>query len=671
MRVLRWFGIAVALLLVALTLFVLFGLNALKGPVSRAVSNATGRELIIEGDLKAVWSWKHPRFRVERVTFANPDWASEDYMFYADAIEAELSVLPLLTGKVVLPAVHLQKPEVYLEVAEDGARNWILSSRKEEQKEGSRFYVKALTFDDAYLKYLDPRRGMDLAAELATRPEGVAFEASGRYNGMPAQFAGQGGHVMGLKEATEPYPLKAQAKIGDTQLAAEGRVTNIAELGELDLHIQLSGRTMSDLYDIINIAFPETRPYSTSGRLFRGKGVVRYEEFSGKVGESDLAGTLEVRTAGVKRPYMKGELVSKVLNLADLGPVVGTGQPRDDGLLPDMPFDPERWGSVDADVKIRAGTIKRPKALPIEKLATRIVMNEKVLTLDPLEFGVAGGRIVGPVKLDGQKDPIQADVRMRVQDLELAKLMPTLKAGQNSVGAVSGLAELTGRGYSVGEMLGSANGKIGVFVDEGQVSKFLMELVAIDVWGIAKTKMKGDEPIGIRCAIVDLNVEKGVARTNAFVFDTSIVNVDGSGTVNLKTEEMDITLRPTPKERSIASLNSPLYIKGTFTEPKVGPDMGKVAAKGVGAIVMGVLNPILSVLPLLKEGRDKDSNCVQLIAEASKSRQQVAREAKSAAAGGSAPKAPAAQTKEPPSSKEMRAQEEARDERTQQPTSQP
>jgi uncharacterized protein involved in outer membrane biogenesis len=279
------------------------------------------------------------------------------------------------------------------------------------------------------------------------------------------------------------------------------------------------------------------------------------------------------------------------------------------------------------------------------------------------------------VKLDGQKDPIQADAKLRVQDLELAKLMPTLKAGQNSIGAVSGLAELSGRGYSVGEMLGSANGKIGVFIDEGEVSKFLMELVAIDVWGIAKTKLKGDEPIGIRCAIVDLLVEKGVARTNAFVFDTSIVNVDGSGSVNLKTEEMDITLRPTPKERSVASLNSPLYIRGTFSEPKVGPDVGRVAAKGVGAIVMGALSPILSVLPLMKEGKEKDSNCVQLIAEASKSK-GTARAAetgttsgRSAAVGATAPKASG---KEPPSGKEMRKEEEARpDERKQAPASQP
>jgi uncharacterized protein involved in outer membrane biogenesis len=114
MRVLKWVGGFVLVLLVALALFIVFGLNQLRGPITRAVSNATGRELLIEGNLKPVWNWVHPRFRAEKVTFANPDWATEDYMFRAEAVEATVSLLPLLAGRVVLPEVHLVRPEVNL-----------------------------------------------------------------------------------------------------------------------------------------------------------------------------------------------------------------------------------------------------------------------------------------------------------------------------------------------------------------------------------------------------------------------------------------------------------------------------------------------------------------------------------------------------------------------------
>mgnify|MGYP006148106243 CR=1 FL=1 len=94
----KWTAGLVLVLLVALALLVAFGMNLLKGPLTRAVSEATGRELVIEGDLKTLWSWTHPRFRVEQVSFANADWAREDFVFTAEAMEASVRLLPLLRG---------------------------------------------------------------------------------------------------------------------------------------------------------------------------------------------------------------------------------------------------------------------------------------------------------------------------------------------------------------------------------------------------------------------------------------------------------------------------------------------------------------------------------------------------------------------------------------------
>jgi uncharacterized protein involved in outer membrane biogenesis len=203
-----------------------------------------------------------------------------------------------------------------------------------------------------------------------------------------------------------------------------------------------------------------------------------------------------------------------------------------------------------------------------------------------------------------------------VQNLKLAQLFPTIKENKASVGDMGGLLELKATGNSVGALLGGADGKIGLFIDGGQISQFLMEIVALDLWNAARVKLTGDKPIAIRCAIADFAVKDGLMRTNAFVFDTAVVNVEGGGVVNLKTEEMDLMFNPKPKASSLASLNSPLYLRGTFGEPQVSPDLGRIAAKGLGAIVMGALNPLLAVVPLLKEGKDEDSPCGKLIAEA-------------------------------------------------------
>src|SRR3954449_9845377 len=167
MRILKWTGGIVLALLVALVLFIAFGLSTLKGPITRAVSNATGRELVIDGRLKPVWSWVHPRFRAEKVSFANADWASDQLMFQADAVEASVELLPLLVGRVVLPEVHLNRPIVNIEIDEDGRKNWIL--KEQDQREGSsRVSIHALTFDQAALHYLDDERDTDLQVAMST-----------------------------------------------------------------------------------------------------------------------------------------------------------------------------------------------------------------------------------------------------------------------------------------------------------------------------------------------------------------------------------------------------------------------------------------------------------------------------------------------------------------------
>jgi AsmA protein len=274
-------------------------------------------------------------------------------------------------------------------------------------------------------------------------------------------------------------------------------------------------------------------------------------------------------------------------------------------------------------------------------------MKDRVLTLNPLEFGIAGGKLAGPVKLDGSKDTIRVDVRMRVHKLQLAQLFPTIKENQASVGNIGGLVELAGTGNSVARMLGSSTGKIGFFMDGGQISEFMMQLAALDLWNAARVKLKGGGLVDIRCAVADFSVKKGVMDTNAFVFDTKVVLIEGGGTINLNTEEMDLKLNPKPKDSSLASLNSPLYVRGTFGEPKPSPDLGKLAAKGVGAIVMGIVNPLLAVLPLLKEGKEEQSPCYQLIAQATASKKQQAAKAatgsssgQSAASGATAPRPP-------------------------------
>ena len=625
-----------ALFVAAALLIAIFGgLNLLRGPISRITLEKTGRELRIEGSLRPVWSWIHPRIRAEKVSFANPPWAKEKFLLQADAVELTMSVLPLAIGRVVLPEVHLEHPAVDLEQDADGRKNWVLDEKPHEE---SRVHIRRLTLDRGELLFDDAMRDISLRAQLETDATGIRFSAKGKYGGLPMTAAGHSGPVLALRGADgEPFPLEGEAKIGDTTIKVDGRITELVGLAGLDMRIELRGKSMDQLYNVIHVAFPSTSPYVTSGHLVRDDGVVAYENFTGKVGESDLAGTLRVDTNG-ERPVMTGDLKSTVLDLADLGPIVGTGRSRKSGVLPDAPFDAKRWKSVNADVKLQAGTLRRPEQLPLENLSTRIRMQDAVLTLDPLEFGTAGGRLAGTIRLDGRGESIKGDADIRVQKLQLAKLFPTVDITRASAGNLSGAIQLSGTGNSVARLLGSSNGKVGLFMSGGRVSELVMEMVAIDLWGVTKVKLRGDRQVAIRCVAGDFGVRNGVMETNALVFDTSDVNVSGSGEIDLKNERLDLTLEPQPKDPSLVSLRSPIFIRGSFSRPKVGVDVKGIAAKGVGAAVLAIVNPLLAVLPLINEGEGKDSDCAQLFAELSPASRKAARTEGEAAAGSGRPK---------------------------------
>lgn len=612
MRFVKWtIGLFLALIAAAVLTVGFSGLNALRGPIERVTAEKTGRELRIEGDLRPVWSWVHPRIRAERLSFTNPDWARERYLLKADAAEITLSVLPLLRGLVVLPDVHLERPVVALEVDAQGRKSWVLDERPHQE---SRVHIRQLTLDEGELVYDDAQRDMHLTSKLATDETGVRFSTAGKYHGLATVASGHSGPVLALRSNSgEPFPVKAEARIGDTSIHVDGNITELIGLAGLDMAVRFSGKSMDELYKVIHVPFPTTSVYSTSGRLVRTDHLVRYERFTGKVGDSDLAGTLQVDLGG-ERPSMQGEVHSKVLDLADLGPVVGTHQPRKSGVLPDAPFDASRWRHMDADVQVRAGTLRRPEQLPLDNLSTRIRMQSGVLTLDPLEFGTAGGKLAGTIKLDGREETIRGQARIRVQSLKLAKLFPTVKITRASVGDLNGEIDLSGTGNSVARLLGSSNGTIGLYMEGGEVSEFVMQLAAINLWGMTKTKLAGDRQVPIRCVVGDFGVKDGLMQTNALVFDTEVVNVTGGGTVNLKNEQLDLTLVPKPKEGSIASLRSPLYVRGSFSHPQASVDMKSIAARGIGAAAMALLNPLLAIVPLLDAGPGKDSNCGRLIA---------------------------------------------------------
>jgi len=635
-RALKWAcGFLLLAILLPVAYVALFGWNWLREPVSRLAVEKTGRELVIGGDLTLGLGWPRLQVRAANVKFGNPPWASRQDMLAADEVDFALDLpTAIFERHVALDIVALRRASVFLEANAAGQKNWLLDI--EQKDEEASLHIGRLALEKSRLSYDEPAQKTSIVADLSTRDDkaesDVILNAQGRFRGQSFSAHGSGGPVLALRDESRPYPFDIEATIGRTSGRASGSVTGFSKMTALNARIAMHGDSLAQLFPLLHITLPETPAYRTTGQITHSAGMWRYQDFSARIGNSDCSGTLEFdrtdQRAGT-RPLLQGNLICGRLEWADLGPVIGTRNGEHSSsaptavkvaaerhrVLPDIPFRTERWDSIDADIKLSAGTIIRPKELPIDKLSTHIRLHDAVISLEPLDFGVAGGTFGGTVKLDGQRNPIQAAVQMAAKGIVFEKLFPTVKLKAAQIGHVSGKVDLAGRGNSVADMLATANGKVGLVVSGGEVSKLAMEMAGLHVLEIVTLKLAGDKPISIRCGMAGFAMKDGVMQAEQLIFDTTVSNVSGSGSIDFGQEKLDLTLTPKSKEPSLIALRSPIYLRGTFARPEVNVDTGRIAARGLGALALGLANPLLALIPLVEAGPGMDSDCGQLIAE--------------------------------------------------------
>jgi len=447
-----------------------------------------------------------------------------------------------------------------------------------------------------------------------------AWKANGTYQGVPANGSGRIGAVLALQQNGQPFPVQARLHIGDSHIVLVGTLTDPTHLAALDLKLWFTGSSMAKLYPIIGVTLPDTPPYATEGRLkaelHRNGSHFSYQHFRGRVGGSDLAGDLDYTTGGA-RPKLSGTVKSQLLQFADLAPLIGadsntekqqrgdaTSQPVDKAL-PVEPFRTDRWQAMDADVQFSTARIVHGPSLPIESLSTHLIMTDGLLQLDPLNFGLAGGTISSHIHLDGSKSPMQGALKLSARHLKLKQLFPEFAPMQTSFGEINGDADLGVRGNSVAALLAHANGELKLLMNDGAISKTLLETAGLNVGNIVIGKLFGDKTVKINCAASDLVATDGLFDARLFVFDTEDATINVSGTANMTSEQLNLDVTPHTKGFRIFSLRSPLYVKGTLKNPDVGVQKGPLLIRGAGAVALGVVAaPAAALLALVAPSHD-------------------------------------------------------------------
>ncbi|MBB5694052.1 AsmA family protein [Muricoccus pecuniae] len=638
----------------------------------------TGVPILLIGLLISVWSWdwfiplvesrasaalgrkvtiEHLHVRLGRVVqisadglrVASPEGFPEDPPFArAERLSAGLDVMAYIRDRaLVIPSIEVMRPVVEAVALADGRANYKFDLGQPAGEGGETPPDRAapriglLRIVEGKAHVVDPRLTADFNLDVGTRGEEsadprIAVEAQGTYAGQPIRGTALGGAVLALQDSGKAWPIEMRLENGPTQVSVRGTVQNPLALQGADVRLEMKGPDMGLLQPLTGVPIPKTPNYEIAGQIDYIAGRVRFRDFAGRMGRSDLNGTITVTTGGAK-PVVDAELRSRRVDLADLGGFIGEepGRTTTPGQTPEqrravardqargrvLPDDPINFPKIEAanvNLNYRAESIVG-RNMPFDNMRAEMEVKDGAITVRPLALGVGTGRIEGTVALtpeEGGKLRGRADVQF--QRLDLSRLMRATN-GFEGAGRINGRARIEGAGGSFADILGSGTGEITLGMAGGNLSALLVDLSGLRLGNALLSALQLPDRTVVQCFVASVALQRGIANLRTVILDTEDVIINATGDVNLARERLNVRLRSESKGFTIGAVPTSIHIDGGFRNPDIGPEVGELLTRGglIGGLA-ALVAPVAGLLPTIQFGSGENDRCEALVRRASR-----------------------------------------------------
>lgn len=638
-------GVLAVIVAVWLILFLTKG-RFLKRPFERTVAALIERDVSVKGDFQLYFAPFSVKFLAEGLTLSNPQWARQPLLFSARRIDARIAPLSLLFGKRHFYALTLNDAMIDLE--------WNAAHDENSWTFGDHGGGKPLDFPridrasvtGTRLHYLDPR--MRLAADLrfdtirsvdARIGKSVGVMGTGRLRDTPFRLAAK---LLSPDETANRgrNQLSLRAWAANNIIDVDGTLPSVAEIENIPLQTQASGRDMSELLAIIGVAIPQTRRYQIEGQLVKQGDVYRFTDLAGTFGNSDVAGRLTITNKD--RVRLDSELTTRRLDIIDAAPFIGynpdivaekgataaaaaTGA-SPNRILPNAALPIATMQAFDAALKWRIGVV-RSRNVPVSDIDLTLALDKGRLSLSPLTFSMARGNVASDIIFDTRQRPAADSYDIRLAPTPMGKLLAgygVVEAGTS--GTIHGRIKLDGRGDTIHDSLSSATGRIAFIMPQGSFWTRNVQLSELDLGTFAYKMFQGrlKEPVGINCGLVAFTVRDGLASADPILIDTRKNVITGRGGFSFRTEALDIGVRADGKKFSLFSGQSPVGIGGHFGSPSlnvVSPELLGRSGAGLGLALLAT--PPAAILAFVDIGDAKSAACGPVLAGARAAGQQT------------------------------------------------
>ncbi len=543
---------------------------------------------------------------------------------------------------IVLSSITVDHPDIHATSLPDGHNNFTLDApaKKPGSTPAAPPEIGDLVINDGTARVIDPKVKSDFSLAIATRPatqtapSAITVSARGTYAAQPITGHFVGGALLSLRDARHPYPVDIHLANGTTKMSLVGTVENPLNFAGARLKLQFSGSDMAELLPLTGIPFPKTPPFSLAGNLDYARPKIRFTDFEGRVGNSDLGGEIDVDPRAGARPDVTMDLHSNRVDLVDLGGLIGA-QPghkneagetasqkrqlqaasKSQNLLPTTPINLPRLRAADLHVKYRGEHIENTFT-PFDKLVVDMDVVDGRIDLHPLDFVIGDGNITSQISLaPDASDLVHAKADVRFQHLQLSRIMKATHTFRGE-GIIGGDAQIDAHGNSLASMMGHGNGELKlVLVSAGNVSALLVDIAGLEFGNALLSALGIPNQAKIDCFVTDLPLNNGMVDTKALLLDTNEARVTGSGTIDFRDQTLNYALTTRSKHFSVGSLPGPIDITGKLGDPSIRPGTEVVARAGAAAGLGVLLTPLGALLPTIQFGVGNDNACTKAEAE--------------------------------------------------------
>ena len=624
-----------------------YDFNRLKPWMSRLVKETTGREVILGGEIGLEFGLS-PALAVNDVEFQNAPWGSRSQMAKINRLRVQVSLLPLILGRIELKRVVLLDPDILIETDEGGRSNLVFGSDNKtapgkikptggtQQTELPELVVRELRVTKGRVFYRDGRSGEkhavfldSLTAFVKDYRSPLKIELKGSYRNIPVHMKGTFGALADLiNESDKPWPIALVAEVLDTTLTVEGTLKDIWGLRGIDLGFTWKANELTAVGEVFKKSLPLKGPLNVRGRVSdQAPRIYRISGLQMAVGDSVFSGTIEA-SLSESRPMVKAVLDAPKL---DMRPIIGGGWgsgdarsgQEDEKVFSTSPLPFETLKSLNVDLKIQARQVLLP-GLTLSQVSAEASLKDGRLLVNPLKALIADGILEAQLDLQSQGQTGMLATSIRIDHLDLGQMLKVIVGSDVLKGYVDVSVDVCSHGSSIAGLVGGLNGKTAMIMGQGEIhNKYLNLLgadassILFDLFGLSN---QGRSDMPVTCFVSGFSIKDGLAETTALVLETDRVRVIGDGKIDLRTEGLNLDLNSKPKggigtnfsgkvTMSPGAMFKSFRITGTIAHPSLGIDTEQTVLT-VGKMVGGtvLLGPI-GLLAGFVTGGEVESPC--------------------------------------------------------------